>query len=60
MVRSAICPHGEAPACLSFTTLICGFFKFGTLAQLEGGLRLAHERFVGGIEKIPPTTAAYQ
>src|ERR1019366_10272806 len=59
MARSAICPHGEAPACLSFTTLICGFFGFGTLAQLRGRLRLASERFVGGIEEIPPTTATY-
>jgi hypothetical protein len=39
--------------------LVCCFFKFGTLAPLESGLRLAHERLVGGIEEIPPTTATY-
>ena len=53
--------HGELVNARRATSfhLVCCFFKFGTLAPLEGGLRLAHERLVGGIEEIPPTTATY-
>jgi hypothetical protein len=35
-------------------------FGFEARAHLAGEMGLVFEKFVGGIEEIPPTTAAFQ